>query len=125
MVLDEDYRILHVGDPMVREHAGRNLWEAFPQSRPLFQPYYDQARRTGKPVEFVQFYAGYVARVRAVPVGKELHLFWEHLDRIDTLTLEGLRDSIAHALAIVEEQEAYLRREHARRRLRVVEADSP
>ena len=124
MVLDEDYRILHVDDPMVVEHVGQNLWDAFPHSKPLFQPYYERARRSGQPVEFVQFYAGYVARVRAVPTGTQLHLFWEHLDRIDTLTLEGLRDSIAHALAIVEEQEADLRREQARTRLRVVDADS-
>ena len=44
------------------------MWDYFPASEPLFNPYYDAARRSGESVEFVQFYDGNVARVRAVPV---------------------------------------------------------
>jgi hypothetical protein len=126
MILDEDDRIVHVGPDaqiFLGEHEGRSLWDAFPAARPLFQPYYDQARRLGEPVVFVQFYAGYVTRVTAVPAGAELHVFWEELDHIDTLTLEGLHDSLARALGVIEVEESRLRRERARGRLRLVEQE--
>jgi hypothetical protein len=127
IILDEDDRILQVNpddSADLRDYEGKNLWESFPHSKPLFQPYYERARQTGEPVEFVQFYNGYVTRIRAVPAGTHLHLYWEKIDRIDTLTLEGLRDSLAHALAVIEEQEAHLRREQSRGRLRLVDEES-
>jgi hypothetical protein len=126
MVLDEGDLIVQFGpDAQVPlgVFEGRNLWDAFPDSRPLFHPYYEQARRTGQPVEFVQFYAGYVTRLRAVPAGAELHVYWQKIDRIDTLTLENLRDSLSHALSAIEEEEAHLRRDQARSRLRIVEGE--
>ena len=127
MILSEDYRILRVraaAELGSGELEGRDLWEAFPGSKPLYHPYYDRARRTREPVEFVQFYGGFLARIRAVPVGAELHLYWERLERIDTLTLEGLRDSLTHALSGLEEQETKLRREQLRGRLHVVEGET-
>jgi hypothetical protein len=58
---------------------------AFPGSEPLFKPYHDAARRSGEAVEFVQFYDGNVARIRAVPVGNgRLELMWEQLARLDS-----------------------------------------
>jgi hypothetical protein len=126
MVLDEGDLIVQFGPDAqapLHEYEGRNLWEAFPDSKPLFHPYYEQARRTGEPVEFVQFYAGYVTRVRAVPAGSQLHVYWDKIDRIDTLTLENLRDSLSRAVSAIEEEEAHLRREQARSRLHVVDGD--
>ncbi len=68
--------------------VGSLLWDCFPGSEPLFKPYYDEARRTGEPVEFVQFYDGNIARIRAVPRADDrLELYWEHISRLDTLTL--------------------------------------
>ncbi|CAN5145752.1 hypothetical protein BH09ACT13_BH09ACT13_07010 [soil metagenome] len=131
LVLDEDYRIVEVGpaaEAALGPLRGRNLWDAFPGSRPLFHPYYDKARCTGEPVEFVQFYDGDLGHIRAVPEGSRLllfwellHLFWELLHRLDILTLEGLRASLDQALALIEEFDARLRRDRVKSTLRVVE----
>ncbi|MBA2642826.1 MAG: PAS domain-containing protein [Actinobacteria bacterium] len=124
LVLDEDYRIVEVGpaaEAALGPLRGRNLWDAFPGSRPLFHPYYDKARRTGEPVEFVQFYDGDLGHIRAVPEGSRLLLFWELLHRLDILTLEGLRASLDQALALIEEFDARLRRDRVKSTLRVVE----
>ena len=124
LVLDEDYRIVEVGpaaEATLGPLRGRNLWDAFPGSRPLFHPYYDKARRTGEPVEFVQFYDGDLGHIRAVPEGSLLLLFWELLHRVDILTLEGLRASLDQAMALIEEFEAQLRRDRVKSTLRVVE----
>ena len=124
LVLDEGYRIVEVGPaaeagfgPLV----GRNLWECFPGAQPLYRPYYERARQTGKPVEFVQFYNGHVGRIRAVPSGGRLALFWEVLCRLDTLTLDGLRASLGEAIAALEECQDQLRREQVRDSLRVID----
>ena len=124
LVLDEDYRIVEVGpaaQAALGPLRGRNLWDAFPGSRPLFHPYYDKARRTGEPVEFVQFYDGDLGHIRAVPEGSTLLLFWELLHRLDILTLEGLRASLDQTMAVIEEFEARLRRDHLKSTLRIVE----
>jgi hypothetical protein len=124
LVLDESYRIVEVGPAAAAEFGplrGQHLWDAFPGSQPLFRPYYDKARRTGEPVEFVQFYDGQVGHIRAVPEGRWLLLFWEQLTRLDTLTLERLRASLVQTMALIEESEARLRRARVRETLRVVE----
>ncbi|HWQ24198.1 MAG TPA: hypothetical protein VNK94_08850 [Gaiellaceae bacterium] len=106
LVLDERDVIVEVGPPAQAqfEHLlGCCVWESFPGSRELFRPHYERARRTGQPVEFVQFFAGHVARVRAVPAaGGRLELSWESIAVLDVLTLEGLRSSLDAALAILE-----------------------
>jgi hypothetical protein len=104
VVLDEDYRIVEVGSAAQAAFGpllGHDLWESFPDSEPLFRPYYEKARRTGEPVEFVQFYRGSVARIRAVPAGCRLALYWQTITRIDTLTLDRLRASVEGALRLV------------------------
>ena len=124
LVLDEEYRIVEVGPPAEAAFGplrGQGLWDAFPDSRPLFEPYYERARRSGEPVEFVQFYDGWVGRVRAVPEASRLLLFWDDLRRLDTLTLSRLHTSLEETLAAIEEQEVSIRRDTARDRLRVVE----
>jgi PAS fold len=124
VVLDEDYRIVGVGPAaaaMFGPLAGRRLWECFPGSEPLFKPYYEQAREGGEPVEFVQFYEGTVARIRAVPTGDRLELYWERLLHLDTLTLDGVRSSIAEAIGLLDEREADILRREMRGILRVIE----
>jgi hypothetical protein len=124
LVLDEHYGIVEVGPAAAATFGpfrGRCLWDAFPGAQPLFQPYYEKARRTGENVEFVQFYDGQFGRVRAVPRGARLLIFWEMLHRLDLLTLDGLRTTLAEATATIEESEALLRRSRVRSSLRVVE----
>ena len=124
VLLDEDYRIVGVGSAAAAGFgplAGRLLWECFPGSESLFKPHYERARRTGEPVEFVQFYEGTVARIRAVPTGDQLELYWERLHHLDTLTLDGLRSSIAEAIGLLDDREADMLRREMRGVLHVIE----
>jgi hypothetical protein len=105
VVLDEGDRIVGVGPHAESQFGplvGASMWDCFPGSEPLFKPYYDSARRSGEPVEFVQFYDGNVARIRALPVGEgRLELDWEQLARLDTLTLESLSATLDEALELL------------------------
>ncbi len=124
MVLDENYLIVEIGPDVEAGFgplAGRRVWEAYPGSEALFQPYYERARTSGEPVEFVQFYNGYLTQIRAVPKQGRLQVFWKVLCRLDTLTLDGLAASLVAAIAQVEEGEALLGREQIRGLLTVVE----
>lgn len=124
LVLDEGYTVVEVGEPAraeFRQLVGRNLWECFPGAEPLFRPYYEEAWSTGEPIEFVQFYEGAVARVRARAHDGRLELSWELLAQLDTLTIEGLRSSVARAISALDEHESTARRARARRTLRLVE----
>ena len=61
-------RIVEVGpgaENQFRPLLGSVIWDCFPGSEPVFKPYYDAARRSGEPVEFVQFHDGNVARIHA------------------------------------------------------------
>jgi hypothetical protein len=125
VVLDAGDNIVGVGPDAESQFGplvGASLWECFPGSEPLFRPYYDEARRTGEPVEFVQFYDGNVARVRAVPAGTDLlELYWERITRLDTLTLEGLLETLDESLAVLDDQRASVDREGLRKALRLIE----
>ena len=134
VVVDEDYRIVELalavaceaavtrtGAPASRPAPGRNLWEVFPEAKPLFEPYCDEARRTGEPVEFLQFYDGRLLRVRAVPRGRHLLLFGESLQDLDTLTLERLRASLAETIALIDDLSGSSRHERLRDSFRLVE----
>jgi len=124
LVLDEEYRIVEVGPAAQAEYGslrGQRLWEVFPGSRPLFEPYYEKARTTGQPVEFVQFYNGRVSRLRAVAHGPMLHVNWEKIYRLHTLTLEGLRTSLDQTIAAIEEWATMSERTTVRESLTVLE----
>jgi hypothetical protein len=125
VVLDEEDLIVGVGPHAESQFGplvGTRMWDCFPGSEPLFKPYYDTARRTGAPVEFVQFYDGNVARVRAVPVGEgRLELEWEQLARLDTLTLVSLSDTLDDALQLLGEPRSVAGRKTAAGELRVIE----
>ena len=125
VVLDTGDRIVGVGPHAESQFGplvGSLMWECFPGSEPLFKPYYDQARRSGETVEFVQFYDGYVARIRATPrEGGELELRWEQLARIDTTTLGALADSLAVSLELLDEEARDAHRDALRKTLRLIE----
>jgi len=125
VVLDEGDRIVGVGPGAESQFGplvGSLMWDCFPGSEPLFKPYYDAARRSGDPVEFVQFYDGNVARVRAVPHRDgRLDLYWERLARLDTLTLDGLAKTLDESLQLLDEQQLGADRNALRQHLRLVE----
>jgi hypothetical protein len=98
------------------------MWDCFPGSEPLFKPYYDAARRSGEPVEFVQFYDGNVSRIRAVPTADgRLELEWELLVRLDTLTLGSLAQTLEESLELLDGYGSGDQRDIVRRALRVIE----
>jgi hypothetical protein len=125
VVLDEGDRIVGVGPPAESQFGplvGSSMWDCFPGSEPLFKPYYDSARRSGEPVEFVQFYDGNVARVRAVPAADgRLELQWKQLARLDTLTIDSLATTLDEALEILGHEGAGSGAPPSRRLLRVIE----
>ena len=97
------------------------MWDCFPGSEQVFKPYYDEARRTREPVEFVQFHDGNIARVRAVPrTDDRLELYWEVIIRLDTLTLDALIETLDRALALLDQMpSAY--RDGVRKALHLIE----
>jgi hypothetical protein len=125
VTLDSGDRIVEVG-PLAESQfgplAGSLLWDCFPGAEPLFKPHYKRARASGETVEFVQFYDGYVARVRASPRdGDELVLHWEQLARIDATTLEALAASLTAALALLDGEQRDSHRAELRKALRLIE----
>lgn len=123
VVLDEDNRIVEVGPAAEAGFGhlrGQNVLDSFPDSRPLFLPYYEHARRTGTAVEFDQYYDGYVLHLTVVPAGRRLTVFWDTLCMLDVLTLDGLRASLQSVLAKLRASEDAARRESVRRSLSVV-----
>jgi hypothetical protein len=125
VTLDTGDRIVGVGPHAESQFGpllGSVMWDCFPGAESLFKPYYDKARTSGEPVEFVQFYDGYVARIRATPREPgELELSWEQLARIDTTTLDSLADSLAASLELLDEELRDAHRDELRKALRLIE----
>ena len=128
VVLDTGDTIVEVGpgaENQFRPLLGSVLWDCFPGSRPVFKPYYDEARRTREPVEFVQFHNGNVARVRATPrTADRLELYWEVISRLDTMTLDSLAQTLDEAIAALDERSATADRDELRQAFRVIEGGS-
>ena len=124
VVLDTTDTIVGVGPGAESQFApllGLLLWECFPGSKPLFKPYYDEARRTMEPVEFLQFHNGNLARVRAIPRGEDrLELYWEVISRLDTLTLDGLAQTLDESLELLDKSRSSMDRDEVRGALRVI-----
>jgi hypothetical protein len=126
LVLDEDLRIVEVGPAAQAGFGplcGQRLLDCFPGSRPLVLPYLKEAQRTGRVVQFAQYFDGYVADAKVVPDGSRLTLSWERLEILDFLTLDGLRASLRSVLDTLRAREDALHREIVRRSLRVVEGE--
>ena len=123
IVLDEEYRIVEVGPTAAATFGpllGRLVYDAFPDCKPLFQPYYERARRTGATVSFATFYDGYVLHLRASPIGSMLRISWDTLVHLDVLTLDGLKTSLNTALATISELTRDAESEQRRTTLHVV-----
>ena len=125
VVLDTADTIVEVGpgaESQFRPLLGSVLWDCFPGSKPLFKPYYEEARRTRQPVEFVQFHHGNLARVRAIPRAEDrLELYWEVVSRLDTLTLSRLAETLDESLAALDDWRSSTHRDEARNGLRLIE----
>lgn len=125
VVLDEHDRIVEVdaaAEGRLGPLVGAVVWDCYPGSEPLFRPYCDEARRTGEPVDFVQFYDGTVMRITALaaPPGR-LELSWELLARLDATTIDSLRTSLADALELLDLETSGAQREQLRRALRLID----
>jgi hypothetical protein len=123
IVFDDKDCIVEVGDlamPVFGSFLGQSVWSCFPDSRSLYEPHYVRARRTGATVEFAQYYNGRVMRIKAVPNGSRITLWYEIVAILDVLTLEGLRESLDSALAALAAAEEAIRREQGRASLRLV-----
>ena len=127
IVLDGDYRIVEVGPAAEAGFGpllGQVILDAFPDSRALYRPYYEQAKRTREPVEFAQYYDGYVMHVGLEPIGSKLVVTWDTLVMLDVLTLDGLKASMRNALSAISTWEDRLTRQRRRQTLRVVGHDA-
>lgn len=96
-VLDAEDRITQVSGPLherLGPYVGHSLWESSPHARELFEPYFVEARETGREVEFTALYSGYVARRRIVPNGQALTVHVTPLDGLDVRTLATLNGSL-------------------------------
>ena len=125
VVLDEGDRIVGVGPAAESQFGplvGSVMWDCFRGSEPLFKPYYDAARKSGEEREFVQFYDGRVARIRAVPQSDgHLDLYWDLLVHLDALTLETLAQTLDESLEALDEEHSSADRSALRQSLRVIE----
>lgn len=124
IVLDSADRIVEVdaaAAPWLAPLVGEALFTRFRDAKPLFQPYFEQARRTGRVVEFPQFYDGAVTQVTVTPRrSRHLTVTWEIVEVLDTFTLEGLRSSLESILAKLDAAQSALERDRVRDTLRVV-----
>lgn len=123
LVLDDEYRVVEVSPALQAGFGlrpGRSTIDGLPGSRSLFVPYCEHARRTGKPVEFTQYYGGTVMHVRVVPEAARLVVSWETLGILDVLTLDGLQASLRSLVETLTRAEDALRRDRVRRSLRLV-----
>ncbi|HXG76820.1 MAG TPA: hypothetical protein VNJ53_09635 [Gaiellaceae bacterium] len=122
-VLDEQNRITQVSGPLKAKlgpFVGHTFWEAAPQAQELFGPHFEEARTSGREVEFTAYYAGWLATRRVVPAGRSLTVFVKPIRELDCRTLATLTESLraieAELAARAPEQSDV--RAHASRRAR-------
>jgi hypothetical protein len=122
-VLDDEYRVVEVSPAL---QAGCGLapgdcaLEGLPISRSTFVEYCEHARRTGEAVDLVEYGAGRLLQVCIVPRDEQLHVSWETLGMLDTLTIDGLYASLRSIAETLAGTADTLRRERLRRSLRLV-----
>jgi len=122
-VLDEDDRVVEVGPyaPAVfKSRLGERVQDIFPETEALYRPYYERARRTGTVVEFAQYANGHVSLIKIVPAQGRLTVSWDLIGLVDVMTLEGLKSSLAAAVAALANTEAAVRRNRVRDSLSLV-----
>ena len=98
LVLDARDRIVGVGSEvrgLTGPFIGHVLWERLPGAEPLLRPGFDQARATGRAVEFTVYYAGRVRKYQAVPAGDRLAISVEHCAELNVRSLVTLAQSLS------------------------------
>jgi hypothetical protein len=96
-VLDREDRLRMVVGSLKETLApflGHTIWEAAPQAEPLFSPHLQEARSTGREVEFTVFYGGRLTSRRVVPAGDMLTVHVTVLRELDVRTLATLDESL-------------------------------
>lgn len=96
-VLDSEDRVTQISGALRDSDGwilGHSLWETSPHAQSLFGPRFEEARRTGREIEFTEFYAGKVARRRVVPSGDALTVFVTPIRELDVTTLATLAESL-------------------------------
>lgn len=93
-----DRRVARLESPRGRGELlpflGHVLREHIPDTEPLLDPGFDEARRTGSEVELPVSYRGRAERLRAVPAGDTLAVHVERLAELDVTTLGTLTESL-------------------------------
>ena len=108
-VLDDEDRVVQVGPSPTMERSpflGQVLWSRLPGAEPLLRHRFDEARRTGRALEFVTFYAGRIKRIRVVPAADGLAVHVERLTELDVRTLGTLERSLREIEAELADRES-------------------
>jgi hypothetical protein len=109
--------IAHVSEPLqgtMGRYIGHSVWVRLPGSEGVFRPYFEEARETGREVEFAAFYSGAILDVRVVPAGGSLTVYPTRRSELDVRTLATLNASLER---IASELDARARAPHGRRAL--------
>jgi hypothetical protein len=122
-VLDDDDRVVHVSlefhDTRGRG-VGHVLWDHLPHAREVYEPYFTEARATGRPVEAVIFYAGRLKRLLAIPGGDGLAVHVENVVELDVTTLGTLTQSLERIATALADPGSARRDSRARASLRAL-----
>ena len=122
-VLDDDDRVVHVSlefhDTRGRG-VGHVLWDHLPHAREIYEPYFAEARATGRPVEAVIFYAGRLKRLLAIPGGDGLAVHVENVVELDITTLGTLTQSLERIATALADPGSARRDSRARASLRAL-----
>ncbi len=102
-VLDYDDRIVHVSEEYhetMGRFLGHSVWEYLPGAEKTFRAPFEEARRTGRPVEATLFYAGGLVDLRIVRSGDSLRVEQMRRTNLDFRTL----GTLAAGLRRIEEE---------------------
>jgi len=97
VVLDDDDRVIYTSPgrhQTTNAYIGQALWARLPEAEEMLRPRFEEARRTGEPVEFTIFYAGSTTSIRAVPAADGLAVHAERLTVLNVRTLATLAESL-------------------------------
>ena len=96
-VLDSSDVVIQVSTALhetMGRFLGHSLWESMPRAELIFRPYFEEARQTGREVEFIAFYGGGTTRLRIVPSGRALTVHPTRLSELNVRTLGTLVASL-------------------------------
>lgn len=96
-VLSPEDEIVHVSEALhgqMGRFVGHSLWVKMPSAELIFRPYFQEARQTGRELEFAAFYAGGTIRMRVVPSGQSLTVYPTRLSELNLRTLATLTESL-------------------------------